>query len=169
MIGEISEADIGLLKYVWIICSACIAYVCNFLGLELEAMLAYGILLLVDYFLGIFRVIVMKEVVSSHKMLAGILSKASLWIIPFILALVFKIIPIENLRALIVMFLYMFVLSELYSILNNIRTIKTQKKKLPEIDIFNIIATMIRNKIISLADRFKMTDNSEDKDDDIRH
>lgn len=165
---KIEKLDIGLVNYVWTICFGCVAYMCTYLNLDIEVVIAYGIMLLVDYTLGIARVVVMREGLSPHKMIAGIIAKASLWIMPFVLALAFRVIPIENLRFLIYIFFYMIILSELYSIGNNVRTISTKKKKLPDLDIFNIMASMIRNKIISLADRFKMPNNPDDKDHDIR-
>ncbi len=89
------------------------------IGVDIDAMYYLSILLVIDYATGLMKALRVGESITSHKMKYGVVSKLSIVII----------------------------LSELYSIIGNIYSIRT-REQLPEMEVLSIIASKIRDFMI---------------------
>lgn len=121
----------------------------TYLGLNKEAFTLFAALLLIDYVTGVGKAGIIGQSITSNRMKYGIASKMVLLFIPIVLAIGAKIInqPSDSILFIGVNIL---VLSEVYSIIGNIYSMRT-KEELPEIDAVAAIGRFIRDKLIALG------------------
>lgn len=126
---------------VW--CTACLF---TWLGLDVEAFGILGALLLIDYVTGIWKAKRIKADITSRKMKYGIISKFSLILIPFALALAAKGVTVDA-KEILFVGMNILILSELYSVIGNIYAIR-EGEELPEYDALAAIGKKIRSLLI---------------------
>jgi hypothetical protein len=114
----------------------------TYLGIPKEPFLLFGVILLGDFITGIYKAKVLGESITSNKAKYGIISKFSLMIIPLTLAIGVKAIGMDG-KPLFVYGLNLLILSEVYSVIGNIYTIRT-KQELPEWDVISLLGKKIR-------------------------
>jgi len=119
-----------------------LSHLLNYIDLSPLAISMFSVLILIDYFTGIRKSKVLGENISSHKMKYGILSKVYLLIVPLSFAFAGKASPFD-LSFVISTSLFLLVLSEMYSILGNVYTVRTGEE-LPEWEVLSIMAKNIR-------------------------
>lgn len=121
-----------------------------YLGLDKEAILFFAVLLLIDYITGLGKALAIKESITSNKMKYGILSKLSLLIIPITVAIAGKSVNVD-MTYIIYASMNVLVLSEVYSIIANIYSMRTHKE-LPEFDVTRLLARKIKVILLSWAE-----------------
>lgn len=119
------------------------------LGVDKESFTLLAILLLIDYLTGVSKAYRLKESITSNKMKYGIVSKMSLLLIPIVIAIAAKSIH-ANASSVLFTGINILVLSEVYSIIGNIYSIRSGES-LPEIDAVSYIGKALRKKIMLLA------------------
>lgn len=123
-----------------------IAGILTYLGLDQEIFTALGWLLFIDYFTGVWKAKTLGHTISSNKMKYGVVSKFSLMLIPFVFALAAKAMDTNAANVLFVG-MNILVLSEVYSIIGNIYSIRT-KEEMPEFDAVAALGHKIRKILI---------------------
>lgn len=123
------------------------AYLGQMFMLDSEALFAYALLLLIDTFTGFAKTISLGQSPTSRRLIVGVISKISMLIIPIVLALGAKGIG-KDFSPLIDTVIYVLILSEIYSIIANIYTIKT-RKTVEEFDAISLILRRIRTLLIN--------------------
>jgi len=121
----------------------------TYLGLDKEVFAALGWLLFIDYFTGVWKAKTLGHCITSNKMKYGVVSKFSLMLIPFVFAIAAKAIDADAGNVLFVG-MNILVLSEVYSIIGNIYSIRT-KLELPEWDAVAALGHKIRKTLIKLG------------------
>jgi len=121
----------------------------TYLGLNKEAFTLFAALLFIDYLTGVGKAGVLGQSITSNKMKYGIASKMVLLFIPIVLAIGAKIIK-HDAEDILFVGINILVLSEVYSIIGNIYSMRT-KEELPEIDAVAAIGKFIRDKLIALS------------------
>ena len=118
-----------------------------FLGLSTESYAILGALMIVDTITGVIRAGVVHgwRSVNSHNLSFGILSKMCLILIPLIVALAGRGSGVD-LTIVAKGALSMLVLSETYSILGNMQSIRT-RKDIAEFDAVNFVLAGLRHTI----------------------
>ena len=122
----------------------------TYLGISGEAFLLSAILLLIDYLTGLAKARALKHSITSNHMKYGIISKFSLLLIPLVLAIAAKAVSADFSYVLIVG-INILVLSEVYSIVGNIYSVRT-KEELPEYDAVAMIGKKIRAMLIRASE-----------------
>jgi len=113
-----------------------------YLKMDREVIMLFSILLLLDMITGVGKTIKIGEKPKSWRFANGLISKMVLIIIPFALALTAKALKID-IHLLVWVVLDSLILSEAYSILGNIYTIRTGKQT-EEYDVVSLILRKIR-------------------------
>jgi toxin secretion/phage lysis holin len=109
------------------------------LGLSKVAVLIFGALMMIDFVTGVAAAyIIDEEVVTSDKALQGIIRKVSVFLLPFVVALVGKGAGYSQMQGMITAIVSLLITTEGYSIIGNIYCIHT-KKRLPEIDAVELL------------------------------
>lgn len=124
----------GMLSYLW---------------LDQEVFTIFGYLLLIDYVAGVIKARAIGESITSNKMKYGLISKFSLILIPLVLAFAAKVVHGDAGNVLFIG-MNILILSETYSIIGNIYTIRT-KEHLPEWDAVTAIRHKIRAILVKLS------------------
>ena len=117
-----------------------------YIGIDKEAFTLFGVLLFIDYFTGLLKANSINQTISSNKMKYGIVSKLSLLVIPIMIGVASRAID-TDLSMIEYSSINIMVLSEMYSIIGNIYSIRT-KEELPEWEVISIIGKNIRNFLI---------------------
>lgn len=128
----------------------CCGTLMTYLGINAEAFMLFAVLLAIDYMTGVAKANIIGEAITSTKMKYGVISKLSILIIPLVLAVVAKIVGADFAFVLLVG-INILAISEAYSIIGNIYTIKT-KKSLPEYDAISAIGRRLRKILEKLDD-----------------
>ena len=115
----------------------------QYLKIDVEMLSILSALLVIDLITGWSKTIVMGKKPRSRRLAQGIIAKAVLILVPIVLALGFKAMHI-NTMALFYVIIDTIVLSEVYSIIGNIYTIRTGKT-VEEYDVLAKILKRIRN------------------------
>lgn len=117
------------------------------LGLQPHAFLALGVLMLIDTFLGSLEAIMHRggEKYTSYKLGAGVLTKGIIFLIPLTIAFMAHGLSIDA-EVIVYITMSILILSETYSILGHIYTIKT-KKKTTEFDAVAALLGALRGSI----------------------
>lgn len=127
-----------------------IATIMVYLDIDKEAFGLFATLLFIDYITGIWKARTLGEKITSNKMKYGIISKFILIFIPIVFAIGTKALHQQGDSVLFVG-LNILVLSEVYSILGNIYTVRT-KEELPEVDAVAAIGQAIRKKLTKFGE-----------------
>lgn len=125
------------------------AGVLTYLGLDHEVFTIFGYLLFIDYVTGVLKAKSLGQCISSNKMKYGVVSKFSLVLIPLVLALCAKALHGDSANLLYIG-MNILILSEAYSIIGNIYTIRS-KEELPEWDAVAALGHKIRTTLIRLS------------------
>ena len=131
----------NVLTVIFSIVAVTISSMLSYLGLSSEVMGLYLFLLTADYISGVMKALVFREL-SCLKMKAGLLTKISMLALPIVLAATMKIVGIEAQKTF-EWGLGLLAISECYSFIGNIYTMKTGKY-LPKIDALVILGDRIR-------------------------
>lgn len=137
----------AVINFFTISCSGLFAY----LDINTEAFFLFALLLLIDYVTGVWKASCLGHSITSNKMKYGILSKLSLLLIPVVLAIGAKAVG-ADFKAVLLVGINILVLSETYSIIGNIYSIRT-KDELPEYDAVAMLGNKIRAVLIKFSDR----------------
>jgi len=126
------------------------------LWLDLSAvqLVILAILLAFDFITGVFKVIVIKGSLRSCRAMAGILTKISVMIMVFALALMAKGLNM-NFEIYISTFISLLILSETYSIVGNVYSIKTKE----EVAEFDAVAMTIKKVRVTIEKLLMITRN----------
>ena len=123
-----------------------------YLGLNQEAIVGLAVLLTIDMVTGVAKEYKLGRVPQSRRFTNGIISKAVLILIPFIMAISGKAVNID-LTVIVYVVINALILSEAYSSIANIYTISTGKE-VEEFDAMSLILKFIRGRINNmLGDR----------------
>ncbi|MBE0498582.1 MAG: phage holin family protein [Campylobacterales bacterium] len=128
----------------------CLGGTLTYLGLNAEGFLLFALLILIDYITGVAKAKVLGHSITSNKMKYGIISKLSLLFIPLVLAIGAKAVSADFATILFVG-INILVISEVYSIIGNIYSIRT-KEELPEYDVIAILGRRIRKILIKYGE-----------------
>lgn len=134
-----------------------IGWLFTYLNLNIETMFLYSILLGLDYITGLAKSTTLKIPITYHRMRNGIVSKFCLLSVPIVLAILAKIVG-TNYEFILSWGITILALSEGYSIISNIYTVKT-KETLPEYEAIAIIGKKIRR----IIERLEGDNNGNDK------
>lgn len=145
MIAESTTA-----KVVFNFFTICLGSVMSYLGINGEAFFLFSVLLLFDYMTGVLKAKVMGHAITSNRMKYGIISKMSLLFIPLILAIGAKALE-ADFRFVLMVGINILVLSEVYSIIGNIYSIRT-KEELPEYDAVAMLGKRIRRVLMKYSE-----------------
>lgn len=120
----------------------------SYFNIEAEVFCTFAILLGIDYITGVWKAKALGHSITSNKMKYGLISKFSLILIPLVLALAAKGLQMEA-HDILLVGMNILILSETYSIIGNIYSIRT-KQELPEYDAVAMIGKKIRTVLIKL-------------------
>ena len=150
MIAESSSAGASM-KVLFNFCTFCCGGALTYLGLNGESFFLFSVLLLIDYITGVAKAYRLNQCITSNRMKYGILSKLSLLLIPIVLAIGAKAVG-ADFKTVLLVGINILVLSEVYSIIGNIYSIRT-KDELPEYDVVAMIGKRIRSVLLKYSDK----------------
>ncbi len=130
-------------KVIFATVAGAISWVLTYSGLDQEAFAIFGALIAVDFVTGISKARALGQSITSNRARYGILSKASLLILPLVIALGAKGIG-QDAGPLFAWMINLLIVSEVYSILGNIYAVRT-RKELPEWDVISLMGQKIRD------------------------
>lgn len=130
------------IKVFFLSIASFIAGVLTYVGIDKEAFTIFTALVMVDFFTGVVKAWHLGEKISSNKAKYGIFSKISLLVIPITIAAASKAIG-EDASTFFIWALNLLIISEAYSILGNVYSIRSGKE-LPEWDVISLIGRKIR-------------------------
>ncbi len=119
-----------------------IAWVMSYTAMPAEPTAILAALIVIDFFAGIGKSLACGIAITSHRMRIGILSKLGLLLIPLAIALAAKGLS-KDLVWIVGYTINLMILSELYSILANIYTVRTGRDA-PEWDVVSVLLGKIR-------------------------
>ena len=136
--------------------SFCAATVLSSISISPAAFMVLSILMMVDFALGIGKSYRMRIPITSYRMKLGVISKVGmlLIVISFGLAFTHGGFLIEELQDYIGWVLWVFILSELYSIVSNVYAIKTGDN-LPEVEVLSIIGKKLKSLMEAVLPNYK--------------
>ena len=137
------DDTITVMKIVGNCVMAWAAWVITYTGLPVEPATILAVLMAVDFAVGIGRARAIGEHVTSQKMKTGAISKCGVMLVPLVLALAAKGVG-ADLQWIVSWVVSLFILSETYSILANIYTIRT-KQEIPEWDAMSVVLRKVRS------------------------
>lgn len=149
MVAEGTTAGVGI-KVIFNFFTVCIGGMLTYLGLNGEAFFLFSMLLIIDYMTGVAKAYRLGHCITSNKMKYGVLSKLSLLLIPVVLAIGAKAVG-ADFKTVLMVGINILVLSEIYSIIGNIYSIRT-KDELPEYDVVAMLGKRIRNVLIRYSE-----------------
>lgn len=120
------------------------------LQLDQDSMSVLTVLVLIDIFTGVMKTLALGKKPSSRRLLNGFISKVLLLLVPIVFALAVKGIGVDA-KSMLYMILSVLILSETYSIIGNVYTVKT-RKEVEEFDAVAVILKMIRKYLDRLTD-----------------
>lgn len=126
-----------------------LATILTALGVDTETFTWLGYLLFFDYVTGVLKAKTLGQSITSNKMKYGVISKFSIILIPLVLAMAAKGIRVDA-NNILYIGMNILILSETYSIIGNIYSIRT-KLELPEYDAVAQIGHMIRGRLLKMA------------------
>ncbi len=128
-------------------------WVMQYLDLEAEVISIFAILLSIDLVTGWAKTVSLGEKPRSRRLAKGILAKSVLLLMPIVLALGAKAIHMDA-TVLVYVFINALILSEVYSIIGNIYTIRTGRAT-EEYDVISKILKVIRTMLNRLLEEGK--------------
>ena len=130
-------------KVVFATVAGVISWILTYAGIDQESFAIFGALIAVDFITGVSKARALGQSVTSNRARYGILSKASLLILPLVIALGAKGIG-QDAGPLFAWMINLLIVSEVYSILGNIYAIRT-RQELPEWDVISLMGQRIRD------------------------
>lgn len=134
------------LKMFWNISIAFMATVLVWAGVNQESYLIFLVLLMLDYITGLVKAFYLGQHITSRRSKYGIASKLSLLIVPIVIGLGGKAVGAEF-DAIIFWSMNVMILSEVYSVIGNIYSIRSGQE-MPEFDALQSIGKRIRNAMM---------------------
>ena len=119
------------------------AWALTYTGLPAEPAAILAVLMCVDFVAGISRARVLGEPVTSHRIKVGTISKCGVLTVPLVMALTAKGLGVDF-NWIVGWTISVLILSESYSIIANVYTIRTGKIA-PEWDAISLILSKIRS------------------------
>lgn len=115
-----------------------------FIGLEYDAFSAFALLMLIDVITGVLAAARVNgwRSITSRRLSFGLISKLLLLIIPITIALAGRASGVD-IDSVVNTAFFVLTISELYSVIGNIQTVKTGVR-IPEFDAISIILASIR-------------------------
>lgn len=115
------------------------------LHIPMATFLTLTVLMMIDVVVGIGRSYRLHIPITSYRIKLGVLSKLGvlLIVLSFGLAFTHSGLIIEDLQEYIQLILWLFILSELYSIVSNVYAIKTGDN-LPEVEVLSLIGAKLK-------------------------
>lgn len=125
-----------------------ISSVLSSIHIPISAFLTLTILMVIDVVVGLGRSYRLQIPITSYRIKLGVISKLGvlLIILSFGLAFTHSGLVIDDLKEYIQLILWLFILSELYSIVSNVYAIKTGDN-LPEVEVLSIIGAKLKKLI----------------------
>lgn len=114
----------------------------TYAGINEEVFFIFTVLVVIDFITGVSKAYAVGQSITSNKAKYGVVSKFSLLFIPIVMALGAKAVGQDG-TVLFVWGMNLLILSEVYSIIGNIYTIRS-KSELPEWDVISLLGKKIR-------------------------
>ncbi len=123
-----------------------ISSVLSSIHIPIASFLTLIILMAIDVVVGIGRAYRLQIPITSYRIKLGVITKLGvlLIVLSFGLAFTHSGLVIEDLQEYIQLILWLFILSELYSIVSNVYAIKTGDN-LPEVEVLSIIGKKLKS------------------------
>ena len=121
------------------------AWALMYTGLPAEPAAILAVLMCVDFVAGVSRARVLGEPVTSHRIKVGTISKCGVMTVPLVMALTAKGLGVDF-NWLVGWSISVLILSESYSIIANVYTIRTGESA-PEWDAVSLILSKIRSAV----------------------
>ena len=127
-----------------------------------KAFIVLSTLMIIDFILGLGKSYRMREPITSYRMKLGVISKVGMLLIVLSFGLAFTHggVMVSDLHDYITWVLWVFIMSELYSIVSNTYAIKVGEE-LPEFEVLAIIGGKIRSIFYSVM---PPQDNKKDRE-----
>lgn len=140
-----NETTITQLKYYSLMLYAPFVVIAELTGLDAIALQCLTALIVIDLITGVTKTISIRKKPTSTRLANGVFSKLVLLFLPVCVAIAVKGLGLDY-KVLIDTTLSILILSELYSIVGNIYTIRT-KKEVEEFDAVSMLLKVIRKYI----------------------
>ena len=133
-----------------------ISSVLSSIHIPISAFLTLTILMVIDVVVGLGRSYRLQIPITSYRIKLGVISKLGvlLIVLSFGLAFTHSGLVIDDLKEYIQLILWLFILSELYSIVSNVYAIKTGDN-LPEVEVLSLIGTKLKRLIEAILPNHK--------------
>lgn len=133
-----------------------ISSVLSSIHIPISAFLTLTILMVIDVVVGLGRSYRLQIPITSYRIKLGVISKLGvlLIVLSFGLAFTHSGLVIDDLKEYIQLILWLFILSELYSIISNVYAIKTGDN-LPEVEVLSLIGAKIKKLMEAILPNHK--------------
>lgn len=133
-----------------------ISSVLSSIHIPISAFLTLSTLMVIDVVVGLGRSYRLQIPITSYRIKLGVISKLGvlLIVLSFGLAFTHSGLVIDDLKEYIQLILWLFILSELYSIVSNVYAIKTGDN-LPEVEVLSLIGTKLKSLIETVLPNHK--------------
>lgn len=128
-----------------------ISSVLSSIHIPISAFYTLTILMLIDVVVGLGRSYRLQIPITSYRIKLGVISKLGVLLIVVSVGLAFTHsgLVIDDLKEYIQLILWLFILSELYSIVSNVYAIKTGDN-LPEVEVLSLLGKKLKNLMEAL-------------------
>lgn len=151
------DRNVKSVGYIW---GTSFGALCVYTGLEQEVIIILAVFVAIDFITGIASSISRNQSIASKRMIRWTLAKTLLLMTPFLISLV-GIVVGRNLMPIITLFLSIFAVAELYSIIGNIYELHTGETQQEQDAITMLYKTML-NFIKSKLDRLYKSIDEDD-------
>ena len=133
-----------------------VSSVLSSIHIPIASFLTLTILMVIDVVVGLGRSYRLQIPITSYRIKLGVISKLGvlLIVLSFGLAFTHSGLVIDDLKEYIQLILWLFILSELYSIVSNVYAIKTGDN-LPEVEVLSLIGTKLKRLIEAILPNHK--------------
>lgn len=133
-----------------------ISSVLSSIHIPISAFLTLTILMVIDVVVGLGRSYRLQIPITSYRIKLGVISKLGVLLIVLSVGLAFTHsgLVIDDLKEYIQLILWLFILSELYSIVSNVYAIKSGDN-LPEVEVLSLLGTKLKKLIEALIPNHK--------------
>lgn len=133
-----------------------ISSVLSSIHIPISAFLTLTVLMLIDVIVGLGRSYRLQIPITSYRIKLGVVSKLGVLLIVVAVGLAFTHsgLVVEDLKSYIQLILWLFILSELYSIISNVYAIKTGDN-LPEVEALSLLGTKLKKLMEALIPNHK--------------
>jgi len=125
-------------------------WVLTYTGIDTEVFAIFSALIVMDFLTGIGKARQLGQSISSNKAKYGVVSKISLLTLPIVMAAGAKAVG-QDASVIFVWGMNLLIVSEVYSIIGNIHTIRTGTQ-LPEWDVISLLGKRIREQFEGKSD-----------------